>query len=128
MHSGAKLPGSEYWHADDEWPAGDFGFVWGCYWGDDSSWKVQYLDLSRIEEGMISRDERFGYVELATIGYQSPCQRPELEPLERSAPPSFIRVSRFKGLSKVTFAVETAFDLSSGKPEEWQRVRIKNLE
>src|SRR5689334_5869598 len=23
-----------------------FGFVAGCIWGDDSSWKVQYLDLS----------------------------------------------------------------------------------
>lgn len=32
----------------DELPKGDFGFVWGCIWGDDSSWKVQYLDLSRI--------------------------------------------------------------------------------
>ena len=27
----------------------------------------QYLDLSKIQEGVISRDERFGYVELANI-------------------------------------------------------------
>lgn len=42
----------------------NFGFVSGCIWGDDSSWKVQYLDLSRASEGIVSRDDRFGYVEL----------------------------------------------------------------
>lgn len=41
-----------------------FGFVAGCFWGDDSSWKVQYLDLSEAESGVIKRDERFGYIEL----------------------------------------------------------------
>jgi hypothetical protein len=41
-----------------------FGFVSGCVWGDDSSWKVQYLDLSRAAEGILRREERFGYVEL----------------------------------------------------------------
>lgn len=41
-----------------------FGFVAGCVWGDDSSWKVQYLDLSRAAEGFLRRDDRFGYVEL----------------------------------------------------------------
>ena len=39
-------------------------FVAGCYWGDDSSWKIQYIDVSRIDEGIIKRDERFGYIEL----------------------------------------------------------------
>jgi hypothetical protein len=67
------LPGSETWTADDEWPIGDFGFVWGCAWGDDSSWKVQYLDLSRVHEGIIAREERFGYLELALFGYNTPC-------------------------------------------------------
>jgi hypothetical protein len=41
-----------------------FGFVSGCYWGDDSSWKIQYLDLSQIENGIIKREDRFGYIEL----------------------------------------------------------------
>jgi hypothetical protein len=41
-----------------------FGFVAGCIWGDDSSWKVQYLDLSRAAEGVLRRDDRFGYIEL----------------------------------------------------------------
>jgi hypothetical protein len=40
---------------------GKFGFVAGCIWGDDSSYKLQYLDLSQIEEGIITRDDHFGY-------------------------------------------------------------------
>ncbi len=41
-----------------------FGFVCGCAWGDDGSWKIQYLDLSRIQEGILRRDARMGYIEL----------------------------------------------------------------
>lgn len=41
-----------------------FGFVAGCIWGDDSSYKIQYLDLSDAERGVIKRDGRFGYIEL----------------------------------------------------------------
>jgi hypothetical protein len=44
--------------------AGQFGFVAGCMWGDDSSWKIQYLDLSGIESGIFSRQERFGYLSM----------------------------------------------------------------
>lgn len=40
---------------------GDFGFVAGCIWGDDSSMKVELLDLRRIEEGLIIRTQPFGY-------------------------------------------------------------------
>lgn len=51
----------------DEW--GFFHGLWGvysgCVWGDDSSWKVQYLDLSRIDEGILIADDRFGYVEIS---------------------------------------------------------------
>jgi len=42
----------------------DVGFVAGCIWGDDWSWKVQHLDLSQIEKGVITRSEKFGYVSL----------------------------------------------------------------
>jgi hypothetical protein len=45
--------------ADD---AGRFGFVAGCIWGDDSSWKIQYLDLSNASTGVVLRKEMFGYV------------------------------------------------------------------
>lgn len=42
----------------------DFGFVAGCIWGDDSSWKIEHLDLSQVEKGIIRRTPRFGYIEL----------------------------------------------------------------
>lgn len=41
-----------------------FGFVAGCVWGDDSTYKVQYLDLSKADEGILVREEKFGYIEL----------------------------------------------------------------
>ncbi len=41
---------------------GEWGFVSGCVWGDDSSYKVQYLDLSRAAEGVLAREDRFGYL------------------------------------------------------------------
>jgi len=41
-----------------------FGFVAGCIWGDESTWKVQYLDLSKADQGVLVREERFGYIEL----------------------------------------------------------------
>jgi hypothetical protein len=43
----------------------DIALVAGCIWGDDSSWKIQCFDLSQVESGIIRRDERFGYLELA---------------------------------------------------------------
>lgn len=121
VNDGSIIPGSEYWDEDSEWPTGDFGFVWGCYWGDDTSWKVQYLDLSGIQEGIIRREERFGYVELATSGYRSPCLTLEPKGEGRSAPPQFISTWRHDGEIEVTFEVEMKFDLKSGKPKEWER-------
>lgn len=47
----------------EEWQ-GKFGFVCGCVWGDDTTWKIEFLDLSEISEGRITRDSRFGYIEL----------------------------------------------------------------
>ena len=103
VHDGSRLPGSMRWSlADDEWPVGDFGFVWGCVWGDDSSWKVQYLDLSRIRDGVIRRDERFGYLRLAAHA--------TLEPRE------FIRCSSYEGERRVEFHVECSYSLATGAP------------
>lgn len=121
LHS-PKIPGSKYWSEDYEWPSGNFGFVWGCYWGDDSSWKVQYLDLSRVQQGVISREERFGYVALAVSGFKNPCLLPDVEVSGMSKPPGFIRPYRENGINRVTFSVEMEFDLTSGKPDEWQRL------
>ena len=47
------------------WTFLDIGFVAGCIWGDDTSWKLEVLDLRRAAEGVVTRDARFGHVELA---------------------------------------------------------------
>lgn len=41
-----------------------FGFVAGHEIDDDLTSKIQFLDLSRVHEGIIIRDNRFGYIEL----------------------------------------------------------------
>ncbi len=43
---------------------GTFGFMCGCVWGDDRSWKLEYLNLSEVSKGKIKREQRFGYWEL----------------------------------------------------------------
>ncbi len=116
VHDGRIIPGSEHWNGDEEWPVGDFGFVWGCVWGDDSSWKIQYLDLTDVRKGVLRREERFGYVKLATDGYLSPCF--DLEKLPKISIPPFIRVWRERGLTRVTFSVQTVFDLATGKKSD----------
>jgi len=68
VHDGSSLPGTAHWKDSYEWPDGTAGFVWGCHWGDDNGWKVQFLDLSRITEGVLVREERFGYLYLDTRG------------------------------------------------------------
>ena len=45
---------------------GRFGFIAGCYWGDDSSWKIRLLDL-RDPRNLRCR-ERFGYVAMPISG------------------------------------------------------------
>lgn len=42
-----------------------FGFLCGCIWGDDGSWKLRYVDYTRVAEKQLLIDERFGYFELA---------------------------------------------------------------
>jgi hypothetical protein len=54
----------EAWDKLEENTVGQFGFISGCVWGDDSSWKLEYLDLSKITEGIINRYPRWGYWEL----------------------------------------------------------------
>ena len=123
VNDGSVIPGSQYWDADREWPNGNFGFVWGCHWGDDTSWKVQYLDLSRVQEGVVRREDRFGYVELAAFGFDSPCLTPDTTALLKSGPPPFIDVSKHNNVAQVNFAVAMKFSLESGRAEEWQRLQ-----
>ena len=41
-----------------------FALVAGCVWGDDSSMKVEFVDLAGVAAGKIVREDRFGYLEL----------------------------------------------------------------
>jgi hypothetical protein len=69
---------------------------------------------------VLHRDERFGYVELAANGFESPSLSPES--ITKSALPHFIDVSRRNGQTRVTLAVAMRFGLDSGEPEDWQRL------
>lgn len=85
-----------------------FGFVAGCVWGDDTSWKIQFLDLSKAQEGIIKRDDRFGYIELpakvkledavSTFMYDEWCDEPD------------------QWSPRIEIAVSTSFDVFTGKP------------
>jgi hypothetical protein len=40
------------------------GFVAGCHWGDDTSWKVEAIDLKHAAQGELKRAALFGHFEL----------------------------------------------------------------
>lgn len=42
----------------------NFAFMAGCVWGDDTSWKLQYIDLSQVDKKILNITEKFGYFEL----------------------------------------------------------------
>lgn len=45
---------------------GQYALYMGCVWGDDSGgWKIRHIDLSRISEGIVTSDERYGYIQFA---------------------------------------------------------------
>lgn len=81
-----------------------FGFVAGCIWGDDSSWKIEFLDLSEIANGLIKRDARFGYIEM-----------PERMSLKQTINMGDFRYDLTDEISYVTIALQKRFDLASGK-------------
>ena len=55
--------GAEY--EAGEWLNLPTAFVAGCQWGDDTSWKLECIDLGAAAQGQIVRTRRFGHVELA---------------------------------------------------------------
>lgn len=60
-----KLRFGAEWCEEYLWSAsGQWGVYSGCVWGDDSSYKLRYVDLSKVSEGIVTTDDRFGYVEL----------------------------------------------------------------
>lgn len=122
------LPGSPNWSKDSELPDGTFGFVWGCIWGDDSTWKVQWLDLSRVVDGVLTREERFGYVELSTRDWRSPAMSLDPPPPGGAPSPPFIEVRLDKGKARARFDVLMDFDLSTGQPVDWQRLHNESFD
>ncbi|HKE58985.1 MAG TPA: hypothetical protein VKB46_19880 [Pyrinomonadaceae bacterium] len=81
-----------------------FGFVAGCIWGDDSSWKIEFLDLSEITNGVIKREARFGYIEM-----------PEGMSLTQAIDMGDFKYDLTDEISYVTIALQKRFDLASGK-------------
>jgi hypothetical protein len=64
-HSGKEVADNGDELTFSPWLSLTTGFVAGCIWGDDTSWKLQVIDLSRAAEGIITRSARFGHFELA---------------------------------------------------------------
>jgi hypothetical protein len=71
-NDGSILPGATHWRKEAELPSGDFCFVWGCAWGDEASWKVQYLDLSHVQEAGSSAMIDSDMSNLRAIRHSSP--------------------------------------------------------
>jgi hypothetical protein len=83
-----------------------FGFVAGCIWGDDSSWKIQFLDLCEAEKGILKRDERFGYIAL-----------PDSMTLQQAVDLADFETDSEAGWANhITIAIQKRFDLKTGKP------------
>jgi len=43
-----------------------YAFIAGCVWGDDTSWKVEMIDLRQADKGIVKRTQPFGYSSLGT--------------------------------------------------------------
>jgi len=82
-----------------------FGFVAGCIWGDDSSWKIQYLDLSEAERGVIKREERFGYIAM-----------PDQMTLKQAVNmKDYLYDPEEEWAHAITIVIQSRFDLRTGK-------------
>lgn len=92
----------------DECLKGEFGFMCGCVWGDDSSWKIQYLDLSKISEGILKREDRFGYIEL--VGSHK-----ELKNAIEISIEEYEHEGQKKRYARATIACACHFDLDTGE-------------
>lgn len=122
-YTGKKSDVGTAWERDDyRWvwgPEKEYGyvhlvlppehaFVAGCYWGDDSSWKIQHFDVSRIDEGIIVRDDRFGYIELPD--HLTLKQAVRVEDPEESG-------------GRIRIAIQLDFDLETGGVVDWNDLK-----
>lgn len=83
-----------------------FGFVAGCIWGDDSSWKIQFLDLSEADKGIVRREERFGYIALPD----------EMTLKQAINMRDYLRDPNADWAHEISISVQTRFNLETGKP------------
>lgn len=63
-HNGFEIGSYGHDFSFGPWLSLETGFVAGCHWGDDVTWKLEVIDLSRAAEGIITRSPRFGHVQL----------------------------------------------------------------
>lgn len=52
---------------------GQFGFMAGFVWGKENLYRIRYLDLSKLKEGILTQDERFGQIELMNLPSMKNC-------------------------------------------------------
>jgi hypothetical protein len=83
------------WHFPDR----VHGFVAGCVWGDDNSWKIEHLDLTHADLGVVTRTARFGYIEM-----------PAHLDLDKA-----VNLEAGDGYMWLRIATETNYDLDTGK-------------
>lgn len=127
VHDDSIIPGSEFWRAAHEWPRGELGFVWGCHWGDDGSWKLQALDLRDVTRGVLRREERFGYVAVRDEGWTSPCFVEAAPDSKGSRPPPFVSVSWYGASPVVEVRTGLTFDVTRGSLTEDDRAMVEAL-
>lgn len=77
---------------------------------------------------MLTREDRFGYVELSTRNWRSPAMSLDAPPLDGSAPPPFIDVRIGNGKARAWFDVLMDFDLITGQSVDWQRLRNESVD
>jgi len=76
-------------------------------WGDDGSWKIEFLDLSEIASVALKRDARFGYLEM-----------PGDMSLRQAINMGDYRYDVTEEISYVTIARQKRFDLASGRMDD----------
>jgi hypothetical protein len=75
------------WEQND----GRWGFIVGCVWGDDCSWKVQVADLRRLADRELVRIAPFGYAPLVAGADTDDPQELALEDVVEDVAPSSVR-------------------------------------
>lgn len=73
------------------------GWVAGCFWGDDSSWKIEAFDLSDVQKGILRKLRPFGEAHMdadSLLKAVKPCFNPNYVEV------SFRKTERIKDLLK----------------------------